>query len=65
MKDFADCVPVCWVFAAQALGWRPDEFWKATPAELRSAALPPQQQIAGLAPNRDLIAQLMERDANG
>ena len=23
--------------AAQLLGWRPDEFWKATPAELATA----------------------------
>lgn len=23
--------------AAQILGWRPDEFWRATPAELASA----------------------------
>jgi hypothetical protein len=65
MRAFSDCVPVCWALAAQALGWRPDEFWAATPTELRGAVLPPQQQIAGLAPNRDLIAQLMERDANG
>ncbi|WP_252259176.1 phage tail assembly chaperone [Erythrobacter aurantius] len=65
MKDFADSVPVCWALAAQALGWRPNEFWAATPSELTGAILPPQPQVGGLAPNRDLIAQLMERDANG
>lgn len=24
-------------FAARLLGWRPDEFWRATPAELATA----------------------------
>ena len=24
-------------FAARLLGWRPDEFWRATPAELANA----------------------------
>lgn len=27
--------------AAQLLGWRPDEFWSATPAELATALMPP------------------------
>jgi uncharacterized phage protein (TIGR02216 family) len=27
--------------AARLLGWRPDEFWSATPAELAAALAPP------------------------
>ncbi len=27
-------------FAAQMLGWRPDHFWNATPAELAAALAP-------------------------
>ena len=46
--------------AARLLGWRPDEFWSATPAELAGALAP----IAG--PDEPLVRadleRLMERD---
>ena len=47
--------------AAQWLGWRPGEFWQATPAELASALAPPA--AAPLAPlRRDELNQMMERE---
>jgi hypothetical protein len=49
---------------ALLLGWRPAEFWAATPAEL--AAIFAVQ--AGLAPpslSREHLTTLLERDRNG
>jgi hypothetical protein len=45
--------------ASQLLGWRPDEFWKATPAELALALESPMQRIEG--PDLATIAALKER----
>lgn len=45
---------------ALTLGWRPDDFWNATPAELLGIL----QAIAGddeAPPNADIIHQLMTR----
>jgi len=50
--------------AGALLGWRPDEFWKATPAELAAvfAALnPPGTAPAG----GDLLARLQEQFPDG
>jgi hypothetical protein len=46
------------------LGWRPGEFWNATPAELATifAALAPD---AGNAADRDLIMLLQEQFPDG
>lgn len=46
------------------LGWRPDDFWRATPAELTLiiAALVPDTATA---PDRDLIATLQEQFPDG
>ncbi|MEM7688586.1 MAG: phage tail assembly chaperone [Pseudomonadota bacterium] len=52
-------------FAARALGWRPDEFWRATPSELVGALSDPLGEQVQAPPSRDLITQLMERDAHG
>lgn len=50
--------------AARALGWRPAEFWGATPAEF-ATALTLQDELSALAPpSREAIARMMERDAN-
>ncbi|MEM6856816.1 MAG: phage tail assembly chaperone [Pseudomonadota bacterium] len=54
----------CWL-AAQILAWRPNEFWSATPAELACALRDPAAPDAGLAPTRELMEKLMERDAHG
>jgi hypothetical protein len=45
--------------AAALLGWRPDEFWNATPAELALALEPPGARLE--APDKDVIADLRKR----
>jgi uncharacterized phage protein (TIGR02216 family) len=45
--------------AAVVLGWRPHEFWNATPSELALALAPPQP--AGDVPARELIEALRMR----
>lgn len=45
--------------AARALGWRPPEFWAATPAEL-AAILAPDTATAPL--DRTAFDRLMEHD---
>ena len=45
--------------ASLLLGWRPDEFWSATPAEL-ALALQPDIDPVG-APDRQLIDELRDR----
>lgn len=45
--------------AGALLGWRPDEFWNATPAELALALAPPGD--AGDAPDRATIDALRTR----
>jgi uncharacterized phage protein (TIGR02216 family) len=50
--------------AAAALGWRPDEFWAATPAELVTALgldAPPADSPVGAG----VLAELMERYPDG
>ena len=42
------------------LGWRPDEFWAATPAELAAIFAPEQAAIAPL--SRAELTRLMEHD---
>ena len=46
--------------AARQLGWRPDEFWRATPGELFAALGP----IASAPPSLDraTLQRLMEQD---
>lgn len=46
--------------SARLLGWRPDEFWRATPAELSACLAPPEGAAAPL--DRTEFNQLMERD---
>jgi len=53
----------CWI-AGRILGWRPDEFWTATPSELVGALNDPADTTA-LAFSRDHLNQLMELDAHG
>lgn len=46
--------------AARLLGWRPQEFWTATPAELSAAFAPPEGPATGI--GRDELNRMMERD---
>lgn len=43
--------------SARALGWRPDEFWRATPAEL-AASLSSPELAAPAPPDAQAIAAL-------
>ena len=45
--------------AAAVLGWRPAEFWEATPAELALALAPPGQGCAQL--SREDLDALQDR----
>lgn len=47
--------------AARALGWRPGEFWSATPAEL-AGALAPLGEAPGAPLARTDLVKMMERD---
>ncbi|WP_395392241.1 phage tail assembly chaperone [Novosphingobium sp. BL-8A] len=47
--------------AARVLGWRPQEFWNATPAELAAAlGLPADGTSAGI--DRQMLEKMMEHD---
>jgi hypothetical protein len=59
---FAEAATRWCPLAAQLLGWRPAEFWSATPAELRMALAPPADLARSTPPTRDMIARMMERD---
>ncbi|MCW1429151.1 phage tail assembly chaperone [Novosphingobium sp. JCM 18896] len=56
-ESFAAAALRLYALAARLLGWRPPEFWAATPAEL-AAVLNPQGEV-GL--DRAALAQMMER----
>ena len=65
MSDsFAATARRCNALAARLLGWRPDEFWRATPAELVLALADPDEIAATTPPTRETIARMMEHDAN-
>lgn len=40
-RSFGETAARAWQAAALALGWRPDDFWGATPVELAGALAPP------------------------
>ena len=48
--------------AARSLGWRPEEFWNATPAELAAALAPPVEAGAPGSLGRDDLKRMMEAD---
>lgn len=62
---FSDGAPRCCALAARFLGWRPAEFWAATPAELAMALAAPDELAASPPPSRETIARMMERDSYG
>lgn len=47
--------------AARLLGWRPDEFWQATPAEL-AMILAPEDGVLAPSFDRADLQRLMEQD---
>ena len=67
MEDggFRANAPAWWSIAARILGWRPNEFWQATPREIIAAIQEPEQLGSTTAPSRELINKMLERDNNG
>ncbi|MFN3864412.1 MAG: phage tail assembly chaperone [Erythrobacter sp.] len=61
---FADAARRACALSARLLGWRPAEFWAATPAELAMALKDPAE-AACAPPDRDLIVRMMECDPDG
>jgi hypothetical protein len=49
----------------RALGWRPDEFWNATPAELAAIFAAPDDNPAASPLTRGELAALLEQDRHG
>jgi hypothetical protein len=60
-QRFAHGAAQCAGLAAQTLGWRPDTFWAATPAEL-ALSLAPLAAASPAPPSRAEIAQLIAKD---
>jgi hypothetical protein len=62
MSDrFGHCAVRLFTLAARTLGWKADDFWGATPAELASA-LAPLGDAPGHPLARNDLEKLMERD---
>lgn len=61
---FGDAATRCCGLSARLLGWRPAEFWCATPAELALALTTPDDPAGLNPPSRETIARMMERDAD-
>lgn len=51
--------------AAQILGWRPDEFWRATPEELALSLTDPSSAGQVVPVDRSDINRMLERENNG
>lgn len=48
--------------AGRLLGWRPDEFWQATPAELAAILTPAAEDAAGATLSRADLSRMMEHE---
>jgi Phage tail assembly chaperone protein, TAC len=62
---FGDAATRWCSLSARLFGWRPTDFWNATPAELAMALADPADPASLSPPSREMIATMMERDANG
>ncbi len=47
------------------LGWRPTDFWNATPAELAAILTAPEHPPGGTPLTRGELAALLEQDRHG
>ncbi|MEA3037721.1 MAG: hypothetical protein QOE79_234 [Sphingomonadales bacterium] len=63
MAEFAEAATRLAGAAALLLGWRPDEFWRATPAELAAVLNAARGETAGL--GRAELQRLMEANPDG
>ena len=62
IRSFGDAAVRYSAVAAQLLGWRPQDFWAATPRELALALQPIGDETDLEVPSREHIAWMMERD---
>ena len=62
-ERFADMALRCAGLSARTLGWTPETFWNATPAELLACAT--SGDATETPPSRAEIARMIERDDNG
>ena len=58
MTSFGEAAARAWQAAALGLGWRPTDFWGATPAELAGALAMPDALDP---PSKDMIVALIKR----
>ncbi|CAA9498284.1 MAG: hypothetical protein AVDCRST_MAG31-212 [uncultured Sphingomonas sp.] len=56
---FAQAATRCWSAAATVLGWRPAEFWQATPAELLASLTVHEAAVDPVA--AELLDELRQR----
>ncbi|WP_379548765.1 phage tail assembly chaperone [Qipengyuania sp. DSG2-2] len=63
-ERLADSVPQLAALAAQALGWKPREFWSATPAELALSLAPPAGAASRDTISRDDIDRMTATDTH-
>ncbi len=63
-STFADAARRWCCLSARLLGWRPADFWSATPAELAMALADPDDAASLSPPSREMIARMMERDSH-
>ena len=64
MTSFAASARILAGVAGRMLGWPPDWFWRATPAEL-AAILFPETGSSDPGISRAALHAMMERDSNG
>lgn len=50
---------------ARALGWSPDTFWNATPADVAAVLAAWRDEDAAAGPGRDALAAMMEQFPDG
>ncbi len=62
---FADAAARLAGFAGSVLGWAPDLFWRATPAELACVVRTMAGEAAAPPPDAPTIARLMEAFPDG
>ena len=65
MERFADAAVRLAGFAGVALGWTPDTFWRATPAELAAVVVVATGGHAPPPPDAVTIARLQEAFPDG
>lgn len=58
--SFGQCALALCGLAARHLGWRPDEFWRSTPAELLAVLAPAGDPAGPL--DRATLQRMMEQD---